>query len=167
MVRRRRMGGIDSICVTRFYDMTANAPRKEMIEYQGREITRTEGRMAGADIVWKDTISGKGRGVFTERDFKKGEIVEVAPVIPVSKRNVNDNGEAPDGYLLDWDGNYEDEEHCMPLGYIMLYNHSSTPNIMLDQDFDAYTMTAIALRDIKKGEELFWNYNCEIWFEDQ
>ena len=144
-----------------------SAQKKQTTEYQGREITVAEGGLPGAEIRWKETVSGKGRGVFAYRDFKKGEIIEVAPVIPVSKRNVYDNGEAPDGYLLDWDGNYEDEEYCMPLGYIMLYNHSNDPNIMLDQDFDAYTMTAIALRDIKKGEEICWNYNCEIWFDDQ
>lgn len=147
--------------------MSKSNAEKKITEYQGREIVAAEGGLPGADIRWKESASGKGRGVFAYRDFKKDDIIEVAPVIPVSKRNVIESGEAPDGYLLDWDGNYEDEEHCMPLGYIMLYNHSNTPNIMLDQDFDAYTMTAIALRDIKKGEELCWNYNCEIWFEDQ
>lgn len=147
--------------------MTATTSRKDVIEYQGREITRAEGRITGSDVFWKETIAGKGRGVFAGRDFKKGEVIEIAPVIPVSSRNVIESGEAPDGYLLDWDGNYEDEEYCMPLGYIMLYNHSKTPNIMLDQDFDAYTMSVIALNDIKAGEEMCWNYNCEIWFEDQ
>ena len=147
--------------------MTKSSAQKQVIEYQGKEITMTEGTIAGAMLMWKDTGAGKGRGVFTLRDFKEGEIIEVAPVIPVSKRSVIESGEAPDGYLLDWDGNYEDEEYCMPLGYIMLYNHSDTPNIKLDQDFDAYSMTAIALRDIKKGEELCWNYNCDIWFDEE
>lgn len=147
--------------------MTATTSRKDVIEYQGREVTRAEGRITGSDVFWKETTAGKGRGVFAGRDFKKGEVIEIAPVIPVSSRNVIESGEAPDGYLLDWDGNYEDEEYCMPLGYIMLYNHSKTPNIMLDQDFDAYTMSVIALNDIKAGEEMCWNYNCEIWFEDQ
>ena len=147
--------------------MTETATQRRTIEYKGKEMTMAEGGVAGAHIGWKDTGGERGRGVFALRDFKEGEVIEVAPVIPVSKRNVYDNGEAPDGYLLDWDGNYEDEEYCMPLGFIMLYNHSDTPTIKLDQDFDAYTMTAYAMRDIKKGEELCWNYNCDIWFEDQ
>ncbi|QQG35891.1 MAG: SET domain-containing protein-lysine N-methyltransferase [Micavibrio aeruginosavorus] len=121
----------------------------------------------GADIAWQETGTEKGRGVFALRDFKQGEVLERAPVIPVSKRNVIDNGEAPDGYLLEWEGLYEDEEYCMPLGYVMLYNHSQTPNIMMDQDFENYIMSVTALRDIRKGEELCWNYNCDIWFEDQ
>jgi hypothetical protein len=94
-------------------------------------------------------------------------VIEVAPVIPVSKENVIQNGDAPDGYLLDWDGHYENEEHCMPLGYIMLYNHSGEPNVWIEQDADEYTMTVKALRDIKAGEELCWNYNCEIWFDEE
>lgn len=123
--------------------------------------------VVGADIAWQETGTDKGRGVFALRDFKKGEVLELAPVIPVSKRNVIDNGEAPDGYLLEWDGLYEDEEYCMPLGYVMLYNHSQSPNIILDQDFENYIMSVTALRDISQGEELCWNYNCDIWFEDQ
>ncbi len=145
--------------------MTSSTAQRQTTEYKGKEVTMTEGTIAGAMVVWKDIGGDKGRGVFALRDFKQGEVIEVAPVIPVSKRCVIDNGEAPDGYLLDWDGNYEDEEYCMPLGYIMMYNHSSTPNLHLDQDFDAYTMTVTAMTDIKTGDELCWNYNCDLWFE--
>lgn len=122
--------------------------------------------IAGSAVAWKAMSDKKGRGVFALYDFAKGAVLEVAPVIPVSKNSVIDNGEAPDGYLLQWDGHYEDEEYCMPLGYIMLYNHSKNPNIMIDQDYDAYTMKVIALRDIKAGEELCWNYNCDLWFDE-
>ena len=121
----------------------------------------------GANIAWQEIDEQKGRGMFALRDFKKGEILETAPVIPVAKENVVESGEAPDGYLLDWDGNYENEEYCMPLGYIMMYNHSKEPNIMLDQDYEKYTMQAIAIRDIRKGEELCWDYNIdELWFDE-
>ncbi|MFN3827042.1 MAG: SET domain-containing protein-lysine N-methyltransferase [Micavibrio sp.] len=122
--------------------------------------------VAGACVAWKETGDKKGRGVFALCDFPKGAVLEVAPVIPVSKDSVVENGSAPDGYLLQWDGHYEDEEFCMPLGYIMMYNHHKNPNILIDQDYDTYTMKVIALRDIKAGEELCWNYNCELWFSE-
>ena len=144
--------------------MKTNAAKKVM-EWQQDNVANTSETMMGAKIAWRKISEEKGRGVFALRDIAKGEVIETAPVIPVSKNSVIDNGEAPDGYLLDWDGNYEDEEYCMPLGYIMMYNHSSTPNMMLDQDYDEYTMKAIAIRDIKKGEELCWDYNCELWFD--
>jgi uncharacterized protein len=119
--------------------------------------------LLGADIVWRG-IRGKGRGVFTNRDIFKGEIVEVAPVVPVSKKNIPED-EAPDGYVLDWDGDVKGQEYCMALGYIMLYNHSAEPNIELESDLTAKTITAMAIRNIKAGEELTWDYGCEIWFD--
>lgn len=140
---------------------------KQMMDWQSKNAANRKETMAGAMIAWQEIDEEKGRGMFALRDFKKGEILETAPVIPVAKENVVDSGEAPDGYLLDWDGNFENEEYCMPLGYIMMYNHSKDPNIELDQDYDKYTMTAIALRDIKKGEELCWDYNVdELWFDE-
>ena len=140
---------------------------KKFTDWQPNQAANSPETMTGAMIAWQEISEEKGRGMFALRDFKKGEILEVAPVIPVAKENVVESGEAPDGYLLDWDGNFENEEYCMPLGYIMMYNHSGNPNVHLDQDYEKYTMTATALRDIKKGEELCWDYNIdELWFDE-
>lgn len=141
---------------------------QKMMHWQAKTAANRGETIPGGDIAWREINEEKGRGVFALRDFKKDEIIEIAPVIPVSKDSITEDGRAPDGYLLDWDGNYEDEEYCMPLGYIMMYNHSSDANIWLDQDFDKYTMTARATRDIKAGEELCWDYNIdELWWEDE
>lgn len=139
---------------------------KKMMEWQQQNVANNDETMLGAKIGWRKINDEKGRGVFALRDIKKGEIVETAPVITVSKKNVKHNGQAPDGYLLDWDDETEGEEYCMPLGYIMMYNHSKTPNLSLENDMHDYFMTATANRDIKRGEELTWNYNCELWFDE-
>ncbi len=139
---------------------------QKMMEWQENTAANNGETMSGAKIGWRIISEDKGRGVFALRDFKKGEVLETAPVIVVSKENVVESGEAPDGYLLDWDPETEGEEHCMPLGYVMMYNHSDTPNIALENDMEEYYMTVSALRDIKKGEELCWNYSCELWFEN-
>lgn len=131
------------------------------------EVADNGETILGAKIGWRKAQGDKGRGVFALTDISKGDIVEVAPVIPVSKAAVPDDGSAPDGYLLDWDEEDEDEAHCMPLGYIMLYNHSKNPTLELEADMEEYTMTARAARDIKAGEELTWNYACEIWFDEE
>lgn len=120
----------------------------------------------GAKLGWKDSGGEKGRGVFARVDFKADESLEIAPVIPVAASAVPEEGGAPDGYLLDWEPEEEGIEHCMPLGYIMLYNHSKEPNIRLEADTEDMTMEVFALRDIKAGEELTWNYSCEIWFDE-
>ena len=140
---------------------------KKMMDWQAQTAANTAQTMTGAIVAWREISEDKGRGVFALRDIKKGEVIEVAPVVPVSKNSVVQNGDAPDGYLLEWDGNYEDEEYCMPLGYIMMYNHADEPNLHLEQDYDKYTMTATAMRDVKKGEELCWNYGCDKWWEEE
>lgn len=119
----------------------------------------------GGAIGWRVIGKEKGRGMFALRDIPAGSIIEVSPAITVAATSVVENGEAPDGYLLQWDADTEGEEFCMPLGYIMLYNHSDNPNVRLENDMEEYTITAFAARDIKEGEELTWNYNCEIWFD--
>ena len=120
----------------------------------------------GGKIGWKESGSEKGRGVYARTSFKQGEILEVAPVIVVAASAVPEEGGAPDGYLLDWEPDVEGEEHCMPLGYIMLYNHSKNPNIRLESDTGEMTITAFALRDIEVGEEITWDYACDIWFDE-
>ncbi len=111
---------------------------KKMMDWQAQTAANTAQTMTGAIVAWREISEDKGRGVFALRDIKKGEVIEVAPVVPVSKNSVVQNGDAPDGYLLEWDGNYEDEEYCMPLGYIMMYNHADEPNLHLEQDYDKY-----------------------------
>ena len=120
----------------------------------------------GAKIGWRDMGNDKGRGVFALEDIAKGTMIEAAPVIIVSAENVPDDGGAPDGYLLDWNPEEKGEEHCMPLGYIMLYNHSRKPTLYLENDEEDMTVSSFAIRDIKAGEELTWDYSCEIWFDE-
>lgn len=120
----------------------------------------------GAKIGWRDSSAEKGRGVYALEDIAKDTPIETAPVIVVAASAVPEDGGAPDGYLLDWDPDEEGEEHCMPLGYIMLYNHSKNPTLYLENDYEEMTITSFAARDIKAGEELTWDYNCDIWFNE-
>jgi len=120
--------------------------------------------MTGALINWR-VVDGKGRGVFAQRLIRAGEVIEIAPVVPMGKHNIPDDGGAPDGYVLEWREDVEGEEHALVLGYVMFYNHGSNPNIHLESDFDNDTVTVTAVRDIQKDEELIWDYNCEIWFD--
>jgi hypothetical protein len=138
---------------------------KKMMEWQADTAANKDETILGAKIAWKKISDEKGRGVFALRNIKKDEVIEISPVVTVPATSIPDDGSAPDGYVLDWDADTEGEEHCMPLGYIMMYNHSNTPNMRLENDMAEYTITAIAERDIKAGEELTWNYACELWFE--
>lgn len=137
------------------------------LKWHTEDVANREETMLGSDIVWRKISDEKGRGVFATRAISKGEIIEVAPVVTVDKDNVVENGNAPDGYLLQWDEDTPGEEFAMPLGYVMLYNHSDKPTLEIESDLEEYTMTVTAARDIKVGEELTWNYACDIWFDQK
>jgi SET domain-containing protein len=133
------------------------------VAHKKKKIEKNVYGQRGSHIVW-GPIKGKGRGVFTTRRIKKGEIVEVAPVLPISKKNVPED-EVPDGWVLDWDDEVKGQEYALALGYIMVYNHSTKPNIELESDLGEQLITAVAVRNIAAGEELTWDYGCEVWFE--
>lgn len=145
--------------------MKNNAAEK-IINWHNNVVANNPETILGASIAWRKISDDKGRGVFALRDIAKGEIIEVSPVITVSEKDVKQNGRAPDGYLLMWDEDTKGEEYCMPLGYVMMYNHNKAPTIEMENDMENYTITVKAARNIKTGEELTWDYSCELWFDE-
>lgn len=113
---------------------------------------------------------GMGRGIFTSKDLKKGEVVEVSPVIVMenSEREWLDKTLLHD-YIFEWGG--KKKQCCMALGWVPLYNHSYTSNCEYEMDYKERLINIITVRNIKKGEELFINYNGDwnnpkkVWFD--
>lgn len=111
-----------------------------------------------------------GRGIFTSKDLKKGEVVEVSPVIVMenSAREWLDRTLLHD-YIFEWGG--KKKQCCMALGWVPLYNHSYTSNCEYEMDYKEQLINIITVRSIKKGEELFINYNGDwnnskkVWFD--
>ncbi|MBB4079354.1 SET domain-containing protein [Lewinella aquimaris] len=110
-----------------------------------------------------------GRGVFTAENIGEGTIVEFAPVIVLSaeERKVIHRTGLHDYYFV-WEG----EGAALALGYGSLYNHSSTPNLDYEMDYDFHQIRFSALRDIDAGEELLINYMAGderegLWFEPE
>jgi uncharacterized protein len=97
-----------------------------------------------------------GRGVFATRRFAEGELVERCHTI-----------ELPDSEVTGRLGDYvytsvKDGDVLIVLGCGMLYNHSSDPNVEYVQD-EPSTITFLALRAVKPGEELTIDYGEEWW----
>ena len=122
------------------------------------------------DCIYVTNKEKKGRGVFTKRDLKKNTIIEVSPVIVMSKkeRYFLDQTLLHD-YIFEWG---EDESQCcMALGYVPLYNHSYESNCEYEMNFKKEMITIKTVCDIAAKEELFINYNGDwnnkkkIWFE--
>lgn len=108
-------------------------------------------------IVKQSLIEGGGRGVFANKDFKKDEIVEICPLISDKKDNINKS------IIRDYTfkNKFKDEE-VIVFGLCSIYNHLDNNNIHHDQD-NKGNMIYRALRDIKKGEELYVNYGENYW----
>jgi uncharacterized protein len=120
--------------------------------------------------VYINPSPGKGLGVFAAKDFKKGELIESCPVLVLTKED-HDNIDktALLNYYFLWGENLDQYAICW--GYGSIYNHSHTPNAEFDRDPKNNHIIFKALRDIKKGEEIFTDYEWDIdektpeWFK--
>ncbi len=102
-------------------------------------------------------VRGKGRGVFTTQPIKKGDIVEICPVIPFNVKEAKIAMETILGhYIFEWGASCR--QGALPLGYGSMYNHSSDPNIFYRMREPKNQIVFRALRDIAAGEELLSNY---------
>ena len=111
-----------------------------------------------------------GRGVFTSEKLKNGTVIEIAPVIVMSQKDrVLIDQTLLHDYIFEW-GDHQDQ-CCMALGYVPVYNHSYKSNCEYEMDYDSRTISIKTVRNIKKGEELYINYNGtwndekKLWFE--
>lgn len=101
----------------------------------------------------------EGRGVFTSRDIKKGEVVEVCPII-LEKAELIPEGSTLKDYTF---SSGSDQYVVIAFGYGSLYNHSDEYNVSWKVDKEAQTITFTAKNDISKGEELFVTYGPRYW----
>lgn len=95
-----------------------------------------------------------GLGCFAARDIAKGEVVELAPSLPLESGGQMDSG-ILDGYTFDYTACCE----MLQLGNASLYNHSDAPN-MSHIKFRAtpFLEAWVADMDIEEGQELFHDY---------
>jgi SET domain-containing protein len=111
----------------------------------------------------------RGRGVFTTESIAAGVIIEIAPVIVMtaSERLLLDQTLLHD-YIFKWGP--QEEECCMALGYVPIYNHQCPSNCEYEMDFDMQQISVKTVRAIEAGEELFINYQGDfddsnpVWF---
>ncbi len=122
-----------------------------------------------SNCIYVASIPGKGRGVFAARRIPAKEIVEECPACIVS----HEEGEAVEvvspglgQYQFEWNAESEDERFAWVFGFGSLYNHSPQPNIMLERDFQGKALKVIALREIAEDEELTFDYDVPLWFEE-
>jgi len=114
----------------------------------------------------------RGRGVFTSDSLKAGTVIEDSPVIVMNseERILLDQTLLHD-YIFLWGKN--ESGCCVALGYVSVYNHDYHSNAEYEMDFAASVIRIKTVRTIKKGEEIFINYNGiwnetrPVWFDQQ
>jgi len=108
-----------------------------------------------------------GKGVFASEEIKKGEIIEVTPILVLDFSDFVDTK---------WNLLFEyyfwlDDFVVLALGYGSMYNHSENPNCEYKINKEDKTMAFTALKDISKDEEILFNYSSSaskkapLWFE--
>lgn len=110
----------------------------------------------------------KGWGVFTTKSILQGTIIEISPVIVMSEKEKKLLDKTTlYNYIFDWENN----QCCMAMGYVPIYNHACPSNCEYFQDYAMNTITIIAVKNITKNEELSINYQGDfdnkkpVWFE--
>lgn len=94
-----------------------------------------------------------GKGVFAARDIKKGEVVGKYATRRTKQTSLQNR------YVVEvYDDEGEFLEYRLGINNLKFVNHSTEPNLEMEDD----DLKMVALRDIKKDEELTWYYGDEF-----
>lgn len=97
-----------------------------------------------------------GRGVYATRDYGQDELIERAPLLVISSSldaHIISNYTKVGSYVFE----YGKQSVCLGMGFVSFCNHSDQPNAYYEMTRDH--ISVYALRDIKRGEQIFINYN--------
>ena len=113
---------------------------------------------------------GRGRGVFTAHEVRKGDLIEVAPLVIIPKKEIeNIHATKLHDYYFLWP--QPEGSACIALGYASLYNHNFTPNAQIIMDIEKQEFEITCIRSIDAGDEIFVDYLdggkeiSTLWFE--
>lgn len=110
----------------------------------------------------------KGRGVITDTDIKKDSVIISSPVMVISKKEMKHFKKLG---LYDYSFDWSFGRQALSMDITNFLNHSYTPNAMTVVDYSNTEIIFVALKDIKKGQEILINYNGKVddnsplWFK--
>jgi uncharacterized protein len=111
-------------------------------------------------IIAQSLINKAGRGVFAAQDIEEQEIIESCPVIEMSLEDSHRLKETQlKNYYFMWGPGEEKERVAICLGFGSMYNHSYKPNATYSKKLADHVIEFVAIKPIKKGEEVTVNYN--------
>jgi SET domain-containing protein len=109
-----------------------------------------------ASIRYSNKING--RGVFSNVEYNKNDIIEIAPAIQHEyKLNI--------GKVSDYTFALNDDTVLIGFGYASMYNHSDKPNAYYDY-IDGNKIKIVCIKKILPNEEIFVSYGKK-YFENR
>ena len=119
-------------------------------------MTRTKKQARSLTRIGASPVHGLG--MFATTAIRRGTVLEKGHVLPFDDKQARD-AQIIDLYAFDFDG----KGRCLVLGSASLCNHSNTPNVEVEIDETRSTYRLVAVRGIKRGEELFVDYGDAYW----
>lgn len=116
--------------------------------------------------IAESNIENAGRGVFASTDIKKGEVIEICPILIFSEK---DNFNVLKTKLQSYVYEYGKNGSMFALGFGSLYNHQARANAKYElvehegapeQNNELYIT---ALKSISKNEEISINYGNDFY----
>jgi SET domain-containing protein len=132
--------------------------RKRIVGYliESKETTKNVPDVFSNQYVEVRNSSSHGRGAFALKDFKKGDLIEYAPLIKAACDNIAIE-------LRDYYVNIQGNTCGYVMGYFNYYNDSKNPNAYFSPSEEDSSVSIIATRDIMKGDEIFNSYGNTYW----
>lgn len=120
--------------------------------------------------ISQSKIPGAYRGVFANLNIKRGEIIEICPIIEIPNQEISNIEKSILVNYVYFFGKNKDRM-LLALGFGSIYNHSYTPNAEYKIKPSKRIVQFVATQNIKKGEEITVNYSQgnskrpRLWFE--
>lgn len=96
-----------------------------------------------------------GRGIYSNRNIPKNIVIEINPLIVLSKTHTNI---AKNTCLNNYFYYYDQNKCAIALGHGSLFNHNSIPNVTYEIDKKTNTVKFITLVEVLKNQQLFIDY---------
>lgn len=98
-----------------------------------------------------------GRGVYSRSSIKKGQLIESSPILLIPHDEFNSSS-VLDLYVYKYDKNTA----ALALGFGSLFNHSDSPNIAYQVNYESNCIEFIAAKNIKAHSQLFIDYGYDV-----
>jgi SET domain-containing protein len=120
-------------------------------------------RLFNQSTLQVQDCGAKGRGVVTTAVIPARTIIDISPILLFPSEEYSTHGKYTqlDHYTYRWKGGM-----ALALGLGSMFNHSSSPNVGFQRDFDNSLIRYSTMREIQVGEELCISYGPNLWFPD-